>query len=87
MLNLSRGGICVTLSTAIAPGTEVEMEFVTVDRHGKANKRRLRGMVAWRRTSRHGISFRERGQFDRVDKGGHGRLALTPGRSSSHPRR
>ena len=57
MLNLSEGGLLLQSEDSFPIGSEVEIEFNTVDAGGKKNKRRLRGEILWRRGSRHGLRF------------------------------
>lgn len=60
MLNLSQGGLLLESEEPFPIGSEVEIEFNTVDIEGKRNQRRLRAEILWRRGSRHGLKFTSR---------------------------
>lgn len=63
ILNLSKGGVMLESPKHELPkGLEIEIEFTTVDRDGKTNRRRLRGKIAWKKGYRYGVEFTAQAQ-------------------------
>lgn len=57
LMDLSSGGAQIHSDARLTPGTELEIEFNTVDRDGRKNRRRLNATIMWRRGSRYGCRF------------------------------
>ena len=59
ILNLSKGGVMLeSPNHELTKGLEIEIEFTTVDREGKTNRRRLKGKIAWKKGYRYGVEFK-----------------------------
>jgi hypothetical protein len=57
MLNVSRGGICMTVRQIFPIGLKIEFEIQTVSAEGKKSRRRFLGTIMWRRGYRYGVQF------------------------------
>ena len=57
VLNLSTTGVQIYSNAKLTAGGEVEMEFVTVDKQGRKNRRKMRAKIVWANGSRYGCQF------------------------------
>jgi Tfp pilus assembly protein PilZ len=60
LLNLSAGGAQVYTQAKFASGSEVEIEFITVNTLGKSTKSRLIAKIVWYSGFRYGLQFRKK---------------------------
>jgi hypothetical protein len=55
--DIGLGGVSAIFENPFSAKMQVELEFYTTDLHGDAKKRRLTGVVMWRRARKNGIQF------------------------------
>ena len=57
VLNLSQGGVQIHTAVKLESGDRLEIEFTTVDRAGRKNRRKLLAVVRWKTGQRYGCEF------------------------------
>lgn len=60
VLNLSQGGLQLHTSAPLAVGTKLEIEFSSIDRQGRKNRRKMSATIQWKRWQRYGCQFNVR---------------------------
>ena len=60
VLNLSQGGVLIHSSATLQVGTKLEIEFSTVDRQGRKNRRKMVALIKWKKAQRYGCEFKVR---------------------------
>jgi hypothetical protein len=60
VLNLSASGVQVYSAAKLAPGADVEIEFLTVNAQGQSTRRRMNARIVWYQGGRYGCQFVKR---------------------------
>ncbi len=57
VMNLSQGGLQLQTSAKFEVGKKIEIEFSTVDRQGRLNRRKMTATIKWKKAQRYGCEF------------------------------
>lgn len=57
VMNLSQGGLQLQTTAKFEVGIKIEIEFSTVDRVGRRNRRKMIAMIKWKKAQRYGCEF------------------------------
>jgi hypothetical protein len=59
VLNLSQSGVQVHTAAQLSQGSDVEIEFNTVNKQGRKTRRRMRAKIVWMSGQRYGCHFKK----------------------------
>ncbi len=57
VINLSQGGVQIYTPAKFMAGNKLELEFNTIDRQGRKNRRKLIVTIVWKRGYKYGCQF------------------------------